>query len=262
MLREHKRKLGVIFSEKSPEKFDGMGKLGYTVSDCVPHKKEKVYYGIQQSCLSAGLSARPAAGLFSDPRPVPGAAEPGAAGGQPVFLLVGGRQAGAPDGPVHCRQLPGRPAGGAGEPAHGPVRGALCLGGGAGPAGVVQVRRFPGPDHPRPGLCHPHSPGDPAHRHLLLHLPGPQLCDRRVPGGRTHPEKSPERGPVRGPVSPAGGRPHCAVHHRHAGDRPSGGVPGGVCRRGHPLLLRPGQEDGAGQLHGTDRRRGLPSDGG
>lgn len=77
----------LFFLKNSPEKFDGMGKLGYTVSDCVPNEKGKVYYGIQQSCLSAGLSARPAAGVFSHSRPVSGAAESGPAGGQLVLLL-------------------------------------------------------------------------------------------------------------------------------------------------------------------------------
>ncbi len=158
------------------------------------------------------------------PRPVPGTSEPDPTGGQPLLLLVGGRSA----GPLMLLSIAVNYVGGllAGQRdrprlAWAGLLFAVCR---AGPAGLVQVRRIPGPT-----ICG-----------LGFSIPIPQVTLPigisfftfqglsyviDVYRGDAPIQKNPLDTALYVALFPQlVVLPHRAVHHRDGGDRPPGGV--------------------------------------
>ncbi len=139
--------------------------------------------GIQQSDLFICLSAHHAAALLHGPA---GMAEPGAAGGEPVFLWLG--RTGVHR--HHVRLYPHRlypwPVGGEVPPrrSESPVVCGTVRGVQPAASGLFQVLGLPG-GQSLPDPRYQRAPvGDPAaHRHLFLHIPDHELYHRRLPTG-------------------------------------------------------------------------------
>ena len=110
-------------------------------------------------------------------------------------------------------------------------------------AGGARIRRG---DVPRA----PHCPAD---RHLVLHVPVDELCDRRVSGRRAS-DAQPDRLRLfrRGVPASAGGPHHPVLEHRRAVPRAQPDLHEVRERRGL-LLPRAEQENHPGQLHGARR---------
>ena len=182
-----------------------------------------VGYGFQFNDFPVLLSATDPAGLFCG-RPAGAQRHP--ACGQSPLLCLGGDRLPAGDALLHRRQLPVRPAHRPGPATRPQGRAGLRLRGDhqPRPTRLLQVRQLPC-RQPQPGppdagsRAHRHRQGPPAHRHLVLHLPGPELHHRPVPQ-RDHGAAEPAQlRPVQGALSPTDRRADRPLPRRGPRDR-------------------------------------------
>ena len=159
------------------------------------HSSNEVQHGIQQSDFPVLFPARGAALLLYRAAAASGGAQRRAAGVQPVLLFLRRAAADRIAAGVHFRQLYLRPA--HAQPAPQNLADAVrdlqhCNARRVQISELFHFHREQPVRHGAPADRHCH-----ADRHLVLHLPGAQLCDRRVPPRGLAAEKSVFAGAVR-----------------------------------------------------------------
>ena len=200
------------------------------MSDASGQKRDRIFFahfqegrechGIQQRQLSDFFPAVPACPVFPCAAALPLSEKPYPAGLFAGVLCLRRAEISAAHAALHCHQLRRRAAGGAGAPrGDAAARHDACRGAGACAAGLVQVRGLLRRDAPRSAAGRSGAAGNAAHRHLLLHLSGPELRHRRVPRRRCGAARPAQARALHRLLSAARRRSHRALHHRRGGDR-------------------------------------------
>ena len=181
-------------------------------------------------------------------------AEPVAVAGQPGVLRLGRAGLYPYHVPLHRHRLHPRNAGGEvqaqGQRPGGPVGGGLVGHLQSGSAVLFQVlglRCRQPPSHRF--FLHAEAGPEPAHRHLLLHLPDHELHHRRVPGRRQGAAQPRQLRHLRHTLPPAHRRSHHQIQRSGRPDRPPHPLPRAVCLRRADLRGGPGEKGPAGQQH-------------